>query len=77
MDLVERLTVSVVARRAMLLEQFLVAHGVCWPGPEFSPETYTREPAIRIVKCSCGAQLEMIILTKLVVNSHNSGEKKS
>ena len=67
MDIVETIVSSVVARRAMLVEQFLMEHKECWPLPAVA---YAKDHNLADAKCSCGAQLEVVILTKLVVNSY-------
>jgi len=63
-DQVELIVTGAVAKRAMLVEEFLKQHNECWPGPNrfISPTNFLTET----VKCSCGAQLEVTILVKLV-----------
>jgi hypothetical protein len=68
MDQVEVIVSNVVYRRAALVEQFLVSHVECWPGAtRMVPIGQTLSET---VKCSCGAQLEVVILTKLVISSY-------
>ena len=68
MDVVETIVSSVVARRALLFEQFLVEHSECYPGIDYKLQR--TELLTRQGKCSCGAQLEATILVKLVSHGY-------
>ncbi len=75
MDQVEILVSSVLARRALLVEEFLRQHTEHWPGPQ--AYLYQHDAFKIDVKCSCGAQLEVVVLIKLVVNNHTVTVKSS
>lgn len=64
MDIIETIVSSVVARRALLFEQFYVTHAECWPG--FAINNPVNETLTKDVKCSCGAWFEATILAKVV-----------
>lgn len=66
-DILTALTTAAVHRRAALLEQWLVEHHDCWPGP--SVASPFAEPLVRHAKCSCGAELEVTLLILPVVVS--------
>lgn len=69
MDLVEIIVSDNVARRARLFEQFLIEHQDCWPGP-IEGCKFSDKNLVGNMKCSCGAWLEVTILTKLIVNGY-------
>lgn len=66
-SIIDILVAQAVAKRAMLLEEWLTAHNECWPGPQIARSD---EPFVRCAKCSCGVQLEITLLITPVVNSY-------
>lgn len=68
MDVLTSLLMAATFKKARVLEQWLIAHRVCYPAPalEFSDDN-----TFETGHCSCGSVLELTVVIDIVIKEHS------
>ena len=63
MDILTSLMMSACFRKVAVLEQWLVNHRHCYPGPALE---FADDNAFETGRCSCGEELELTVIIDVV-----------